>query len=327
MYPEDPEAWAKVCPENIFGNNSPSTTSASLAFRLVHASQLRVVSHQDMADVIAQIAFDSKRMQLLSQGCDFFGNNYQAEVSSSTGHLLVDHEDYIQVKELCLPITSTVWYCGDDGGLPGLLSLRHILDTIQESPSLRYLAAALPKIGDSQNSLAWAARWSHSLLPERTHKVTRWTLPSPQAISSSSQQVPIGMWPCAHARGQLTRVLVRASDYSTGQKFEKPSHHFSRPQPRHRGHDRDTRPLADSAMTDSESAMPAGLDSSGEVDGKAEHQHHVEDEEDVCRICRTEAEEDNPLCYPCACSGSIKHVHQECLEKWLKMSGRTFCEV
>ena len=41
--------------------------------------------------------------------------------------------------------------CGDDGELPGLLSLRHILDTIHESPSLRYLAAALSKSADSQN--------------------------------------------------------------------------------------------------------------------------------------------------------------------------------
>ena len=33
----------------------------------------------------------------------------------------------------------------------------------------------------------------------------------------------------------------------------------------------------------------------------------------VGRICRMNAEEGNPLFYPCLCSGSIKYVHQQCL--------------
>ncbi|XP_075504178.1 putative E3 ubiquitin ligase SUD1 [Primulina tabacum] len=52
-----------------------------------------------------------------------------------------------------------------------------------------------------------------------------------------------------------------------------------------------------------------------------------EEEEDVCRICRNPGDIDNPLQYPCACSGSIKFVHQECLLQWLTHSNARQCEV
>ncbi|KAF4374053.1 hypothetical protein F8388_007959 [Cannabis sativa] len=52
-----------------------------------------------------------------------------------------------------------------------------------------------------------------------------------------------------------------------------------------------------------------------------------EDEEDACRICRNPADSDHPLRYPCACSGSIKYVHQDCLLQWLNHSNARQCEV
>lgn len=52
-----------------------------------------------------------------------------------------------------------------------------------------------------------------------------------------------------------------------------------------------------------------------------------EEEEDVCRICRNPGDPDNPLRYPCACSGSIKFVHQACLLQWLNHSNARQCEV
>jgi E3 ubiquitin-protein ligase MARCH6 len=33
------------------------------------------------------------------------------------------------------------------------------------------------------------------------------------------------------------------------------------------------------------------------------------------------------LYYPCACSGSIKYVHQDCLVQWLNHSKARQCEV
>ncbi|CAK8577471.1 unnamed protein product [Lathyrus sativus] len=59
----------------------------------------------------------------------------------------------------------------------------------------------------------------------------------------------------------------------------------------------------------------------------AKYDDDDEDEEDVCRICRNPGEADNPLRYPCACSGSIKFVHQDCLLQWLNHSNARQCEV
>lgn len=44
--------------------------------------------------------------------------------------------------------------------------------------------------------------------------------------------------------------------------------------------------------------------------------------DEVCRICRSEATDDEPLYHPCRCSGSIKYVHQDCLLEWLKHSSK-----
>ncbi|XP_038706435.1 probable E3 ubiquitin ligase SUD1 isoform X3 [Tripterygium wilfordii] len=52
-----------------------------------------------------------------------------------------------------------------------------------------------------------------------------------------------------------------------------------------------------------------------------------DEDEDVCRICRNPGDVDNPLRFPCACSGSIKFVHQDCLLQWLNHSNARRCEV
>ncbi|PRT53530.1 E3 ubiquitin-protein ligase MARCH6 [Wickerhamiella sorbophila] len=50
--------------------------------------------------------------------------------------------------------------------------------------------------------------------------------------------------------------------------------------------------------------------------------------DEVCRICRSEATDDEPLYHPCRCSGSIKYVHQDCLLEWLKHSSKgQYCEL
>ena len=58
-----------------------------------------------------------------------------------------------------------------------------------------------------------------------------------------------------------------------------------------------------------------------------EEEDEEEEEGDVCRICRNRGDEDHPLRYPCACSGSIKFVHQDCLLQWLDHSNSRQCEV
>ncbi|KAF2681711.1 hypothetical protein K458DRAFT_78046 [Lentithecium fluviatile CBS 122367] len=54
---------------------------------------------------------------------------------------------------------------------------------------------------------------------------------------------------------------------------------------------------------------------------------HDKEEADTCRICRGESTEQEPLFYPCKCSGSIKYVHQECLMEWLSHSQKKYCEL
>ena len=51
------------------------------------------------------------------------------------------------------------------------------------------------------------------------------------------------------------------------------------------------------------------------------------EEFDTCRICRGEGSIEEPLFYPCKCSGSIKYVHQSCLVEWLSHSQKKHCEL
>ncbi|CAD5123470.1 DgyrCDS11815 [Dimorphilus gyrociliatus] len=48
---------------------------------------------------------------------------------------------------------------------------------------------------------------------------------------------------------------------------------------------------------------------------------------DVCRICHCESEPNAPLISPCRCSGTLKFVHQSCLQQWIKSSDTRFCEL
>ncbi|XP_059314009.1 probable E3 ubiquitin ligase SUD1 isoform X1 [Lycium ferocissimum] len=88
------------------------------------------------------------------------------------------------------------------------------------------------------------------------------------------------------------------------------------------------------ATVNSSSSPPSASSSSSSNSGKdlnnvlaASRYDDDEEEEDVCRICRNPGEPDNPLRYPCACSGSIKFVHQDCLLQWLNHSNARQCEV
>ena len=62
-------------------------------------------------------------------------------------------------------------------------------------------------------------------------------------------------------------------------------------------------------------------------DTNAKEKQKTLDEADTCRICRGEGSQDEPLFYPCKCSGSIKYVHQNCLMEWLSHSQKKHCEL
>ncbi|KAH7910305.1 hypothetical protein BJ138DRAFT_1009132 [Hygrophoropsis aurantiaca] len=48
---------------------------------------------------------------------------------------------------------------------------------------------------------------------------------------------------------------------------------------------------------------------------------------DTCRICSAPGEPDQPLFYPCKCSGTIRYIHQDCLTTWLSHSKKKNCDV
>ncbi|KAK1791587.1 hypothetical protein P4O66_013591, partial [Electrophorus voltai] len=48
---------------------------------------------------------------------------------------------------------------------------------------------------------------------------------------------------------------------------------------------------------------------------------------DCCRICHCEGDEDSPLITPCHCTGSLRFVHQACLQQWIKSSDTRCCEL
>ncbi|XP_026397234.1 probable E3 ubiquitin ligase SUD1 isoform X1 [Papaver somniferum] len=52
-----------------------------------------------------------------------------------------------------------------------------------------------------------------------------------------------------------------------------------------------------------------------------------EEEEQICRICYGPGDSENPLQYPCACSGSMKFVHPKCFLRWMKQRITPKCEV
>lgn len=46
-----------------------------------------------------------------------------------------------------------------------------------------------------------------------------------------------------------------------------------------------------------------------------------------CRICHCEGDDESPLITPCHCTGSLRFVHQSCLQQWIKSSDTRCCEL
>ncbi|XP_026134679.1 E3 ubiquitin-protein ligase MARCH8-like isoform X1 [Carassius auratus] len=48
---------------------------------------------------------------------------------------------------------------------------------------------------------------------------------------------------------------------------------------------------------------------------------------DCCRICHCEGDDESLLITPCHCTGSLRFVHQSCLQQWIKSSDTRCCEL
>ncbi|GAV08109.1 hypothetical protein RvY_17850 [Ramazzottius varieornatus] len=68
---------------------------------------------------------------------------------------------------------------------------------------------------------------------------------------------------------------------------------------------------------------PSLLQRSGSVSSTTCESNNAE----ICRICHSEADCDAVLISPCHCSGSLRYVHQKCLQRWIKSSQAKTCEL
>ncbi|MPC30469.1 E3 ubiquitin-protein ligase MARCH8 [Portunus trituberculatus] len=50
-------------------------------------------------------------------------------------------------------------------------------------------------------------------------------------------------------------------------------------------------------------------------------------EDEFRRICHCEGDAETPLIAPCYCAGSLRYVHQSCLQQWIKSSDTKTCEL
>ena len=64
-----------------------------------------------------------------------------------------------------------------------------------------------------------------------------------------------------------------------------------------------------------------------DIDAVRRNSERANADGDTCRICRGDGSQEEPLFYPCKCSGSIKYVHQACLMEWLSHSQKKHCEL
>ncbi|CAB0012781.1 unnamed protein product, partial [Nesidiocoris tenuis] len=48
---------------------------------------------------------------------------------------------------------------------------------------------------------------------------------------------------------------------------------------------------------------------------------------EICRICHCEGDSECGLIAPCYCAGSLRYVHQSCLQQWIKSSNIRCCEL
>jgi len=55
--------------------------------------------------------------------------------------------------------------------------------------------------------------------------------------------------------------------------------------------------------------------------------HSVQQQVYMCRICHCEETSEEHLLAPCYCTGTLRYVHQSCLQQWLKSNGNKTCEL
>ena len=81
---------------------------------------------------------------------------------------------------------------------------------------------------------------------------------------------------------------------------------------------------AGSSNVAASSASPVKLKTMEDTDSSAVSTVSIGE---MCKICHCTGEANVSLIAPCYCSGSLKYVHQECLQRWIKSSDIKRCEL
>jgi E3 ubiquitin-protein ligase MARCH1/8 len=64
-----------------------------------------------------------------------------------------------------------------------------------------------------------------------------------------------------------------------------------------------------------------------QIDDYSDYNNHASPNTLMCRICHCEETSEEYLITPCYCSGTLRYVHQSCLQQWLKSNGMKSCEL
>ncbi|KAE8573720.1 E3 ubiquitin-protein ligase MARCHF8 [Halyomorpha halys] len=75
--------------------------------------------------------------------------------------------------------------------------------------------------------------------------------------------------------------------------------------------------------------LPIRLSKSQEAYETSESQfsNQTSSSTEICRICHCEGDIEGGFITPCYCAGSLRFVHQNCLQQWIKSSGIRCCEL
>lgn len=54
---------------------------------------------------------------------------------------------------------------------------------------------------------------------------------------------------------------------------------------------------------------------------------NIADNEILCKICHCSCDDNGPYIHPCKCNGTLKYIHVECLNEWIKLTKTKKCSI
>ncbi|XP_077999284.1 E3 ubiquitin-protein ligase MARCHF8-like [Glandiceps talaboti] len=129
----------------------------------------------------------------------------------------------------------------------------------------------------------------------KTSELSQGTRPGTAPIITVVRDTNIKRLPCkSKSMGAIQRMATESEDSTSTDTCKRP----------------DWKPTASRPQSRAQSAVSM-----------------VSSNADICRICHCEGDNEMPLISPCLCTGSLRFVHQQCLQQWIKSSDTKSCEL